>query len=61
MYVISQVVGGIATQRYGTKSIFGWSQFATALGSLCIPYAASTHWSLLVFVRSVQGQIIFSF
>lgn len=32
MYVVSQVVGGIATQYFGTKMIFGWSQFATALG-----------------------------
>lgn len=55
MYVVSQVVGGIATQHFGTKKVFGWSQFATALGSLCIPWAASTHWSLLILVRSVQG------
>lgn len=55
MYVVSQVVGGIATQRFGTKAVFGWSQFVTALGSLCIPFAASTHWLLLIFVRSVQG------
>lgn len=46
----------IATQRYGTKSVFGWSQLATAIGSLCIPAAASTHWVLLVFVRSIQGE-----
>lgn len=55
MYVISQVIGGIATQHFGTKVIFGWSQFATAVGSLCIPLAASTHWSLLILVRSIQG------
>jgi MFS family permease len=55
MYVVSQVVGGVATQHFGTKAVFGWSQLATAIGSLCIPYAASTHWALLVFVRSVQG------
>lgn len=55
MYVLSQVVGGIATQYFGTKNVFGWSQFATALMSLCIPMAATKHWTLLVVVRSVQG------
>lgn len=55
MYVLSQVVGGVATQHFGTKAVFGWSQLATAIGSLCIPFAASTHWLLLIFVRSVQG------
>jgi MFS family permease len=55
MYVVSQVVGGVATQKFGTKAVFGWSQLATALGSLCIPIAASTHWSLLILVRSIQG------
>jgi MFS family permease len=55
MYVVSQVVGGIATQHFGTKAVFGWSQLATAIGSLCIPIAAETHWLLLIFVRSVQG------
>ncbi len=55
MYVVSQVVGGIATQYFGTKNVFGWSQFATAIGSLCIPLAASTHWSLVILVRSIQG------
>jgi MFS family permease len=55
MYVISQVVGGVATQYFGTKAVFGWSQFVTALSSLCIPFAASTSWKLLILVRSIQG------
>lgn len=55
MYVLSQVVGGVATQKFGTKSVFGWSQFFTALGSLCIPWAASTHYMALIFARCVQG------
>lgn len=55
MYVVSQVVGGIATQYFGTKKVFGYSQLATALGSLCIPFAASTSWKLLIVVRCIQG------
>ncbi|KAL7027872.1 hypothetical protein ACKWTF_005627 [Chironomus riparius] len=55
MYVVSQVVGGVATQYFGTKAVFGFSQLVTALGSLCIPIAASTSWKLLILVRSIQG------
>jgi MFS family permease len=54
-YVISQVVGGVATQYFGTKSVFGWSQLATAICSLCIPYASDIHYSAVIFLRSVQG------
>lgn len=54
-YVLSQVVGGIATQYFGTKQVFGWSQFATALCSLFIPFAADLHYSAVVILRSVQG------
>lgn len=54
-YVLSQVVGGIATQYFGTKQVFGWSQFATALCSLGIPFAADLHYSAVIILRSVQG------
>lgn len=49
------MVGGVATQYFGTKNVFGWSQFATALCSLCIPWAADLHYSALIALRSVQG------
>lgn len=48
-------MGGVATQKFGTKSVFGWSQFATGICSLLIPVGASTHYSLLIILRSVQG------
>lgn len=50
-----QVVGGVATQYFGTKNVFGWSQFATACCSLGIPLAASYHYSALILLRSIQG------
>lgn len=50
-----QVVGGVATQYLGTKSVFGWSQFATAFCSLCIPLAATYHYSAIILLRSIQG------
>ncbi|XP_035795386.1 vesicular glutamate transporter 3-like isoform X1 [Anopheles albimanus] len=54
-YVLSQVVGGVATQYFGTKSVFGWSQFITAACSLLIPHAADMHYGAVIFLRSVQG------
>lgn len=50
-----KVVGGVATQYFGTKAVFGWSQFATAACSLGIPYAANTHHYALIVLRSIQG------
>ncbi|XP_065076391.1 sialin [Ochlerotatus camptorhynchus] len=54
-YVLSQVAGGVATQYFGTKSVFGWSQFFTAACSLCIPYAADIHYGVVILLRSIQG------
>ncbi|XP_073992750.1 major Facilitator Superfamily Transporter 17 [Rhodnius prolixus] len=54
-YVLSQVAGGILVQKFGTKSVFGYSQLATALSSLLIPQAAEVHYSLLIILRSIQG------
>lgn len=54
-YVLSQVAGGVATQYFGTKNVFGWSQFATAVCSLGIPTAASYHYGALIVLRSIQG------
>lgn len=45
----------MATQHFGTKNVFGWSQLATALCSLCIPYAADFHYGALIGLRSIQG------
>lgn len=54
-YVLSQVVGGVATQYFGTKNVFGWSQFLTAACSLLIPHAADLHYGAVILLRSVQG------
>lgn len=54
-YIISQIVGGLATQKLGTKRVFGYAQLATAICSLFIPSAAETHYGIVIFLRSVQG------
>ncbi|XP_050292841.1 sialin [Anthonomus grandis grandis] len=54
-YIVSQVVGGLATQKLGTKRVFGYAQLATALSSLSIPMAAETHYGLVIALRCIQG------
>lgn len=54
-YILSQVVGGVLTQRFGTKTVFGFSQLTTAIASLLIPQAASLHFSAVIALRSLQG------
>ncbi|KAH0998570.1 sialin isoform X1 [Dendroctonus ponderosae] len=54
-YIVSQIVGGLATQKLGTKRVFGYSQLATALSSLCIPIAAESHFGFVIALRFVQG------
>ncbi|KAJ8985189.1 hypothetical protein NQ317_018218 [Molorchus minor] len=47
--------GGLATQKLGTKRVFGYAQLATALCSLCIPWASETHFGLVIGLRFIQG------
>ncbi|EFA08478.2 Putative inorganic phosphate cotransporter-like Protein [Tribolium castaneum] len=54
-YVISQVVGGLATQKLGTKRVFGYAQLVTALCSLSIPWASETHYGVVIALRFAQG------
>ncbi|XP_076257197.1 major Facilitator Superfamily Transporter 17 [Rhynchophorus ferrugineus] len=54
-YIVSQIVGGLATQKLGTKRVFGYAQLATALSSLSIPMAADTHYGVVIALRFVQG------
>lgn len=52
---MSQVVGGVLTQYFGTKTVFGGSQLLTAIGSLLIPTVADIHYSVVITVRFIQG------
>ncbi|KAI4454412.1 solute carrier family 17 [Holotrichia oblita] len=54
-YIVSQVVGGLATQKLGTKRVFGYAQLATAICSLSIPWASETHYAIVIVLRSIQG------
>ncbi|XP_058802305.1 sialin-like isoform X2 [Phymastichus coffea] len=54
-YILSQVVGGVLTQYFGTKTVFGGSQLLTAICSLLIPVAADFHYGAIIALRSIQG------
>ncbi|KAG7199009.1 hypothetical protein KM043_013161 [Ampulex compressa] len=54
-YILSQVVGGVLTQYFGTKTVFGGSQLVTAICSLLMPSAAELHYGAMITLRSIQG------
>ncbi|XP_043272041.1 sialin-like [Venturia canescens] len=54
-YILSQVVGGVLTQYFGTKTVFGGSQLLTAICSLLMPSAAELHYGAMIALRSIQG------
>ncbi|CAH1114115.1 unnamed protein product [Psylliodes chrysocephalus] len=54
-YIISQIVGGLVTQKMGTKKVFGYAQLITALCSICIPWASETHFGFVIGLRFMQG------
>ncbi|XP_034938553.1 sialin [Chelonus insularis] len=54
-YILSQIVGGVLTQYFGTKTVFGGSQLVTAICSLLIPSAAELHYGAMIALRSIQG------
>ncbi|XP_017797234.1 PREDICTED: sialin-like [Habropoda laboriosa] len=54
-YILSQVVGGVLTQYFGTKTVFGGSQLITAICSLLMPSAAGIHYGFMIALRSIQG------
>ncbi|CAL8075243.1 unnamed protein product [Orchesella dallaii] len=54
-YMLTQLPGGIISQKYGGKWPLGLGIFITAVFALLTPIAARTHVSLLIIARIVQG------
>ena len=57
LHWVCQVPGGILAQQYGTKLVFGLSNFMPCLLSFFIPLCASLDYRALVFLRVLQGFI----
>ncbi|KAJ8869277.1 hypothetical protein PR048_030849 [Dryococelus australis] len=54
---VTQLPGGILAQRFGTKIIFGLSNWLQCLLSFLIPLAAQVDFRILIFIRFLQGFI----
>lgn len=54
-YMLTQLPGGIISQKYGGKWPLGLGIFITAIFALLTPIAARIHVSLLIIARIIQG------
>jgi ACS family sodium-dependent inorganic phosphate cotransporter-like MFS transporter 5 len=52
---ITQIPGGILSQKYGTKKVFGFSQFSAVLVAFLLPWSARTGAWGLIIMRFFQG------
>lgn len=55
--MLLQIPGGLLAQKYGAKSIFGYSNGIVALLTCAIPLSAKFDFKALVLLRVVQGLI----
>lgn len=55
LHWLTQIPGGILAQKYGTKKIYGLSNFSGALFCFIIPFSAYLGHHYLILVRVVQG------
>lgn len=57
-YWTTQVPGGLLAQKYGTKLVFGGTNFLAACLGLLIPSAIKWHFNAFLFLRVLQGAIM---
>uniref|UniRef100_A0A1B6KSQ5 Major facilitator superfamily (MFS) profile domain-containing protein n=1 Tax=Graphocephala atropunctata TaxID=36148 RepID=A0A1B6KSQ5_9HEMI len=55
---VTQIPGGLLARRYGTKAIFGLSNFSCCILNLLIPTCAYAGYKVLVANRVLQGLIV---
>ncbi|XP_056630946.1 putative inorganic phosphate cotransporter [Diorhabda sublineata] len=55
LHWITQIPGGILAAKYGTKLIFGLSNFIGVFANFVIPWFAHKGALYLIFIRSIQG------
>ncbi|KAF5274223.1 hypothetical protein FQA39_LY07327 [Lamprigera yunnana] len=54
-YLIAQVVGGIASQRLGDKTVVGYGLFVSSLCNFCIPLVSNVHYVLVILLQIIHG------
>lgn len=57
LHWVTQIPGGILARKYGTKLVFGLSNFIGCLMCSVMPIVSFIDYRLLIFVRVVQGFI----
>lgn len=60
LHWITQIPGGILGQKYGTKKVFGLSNFVGVLFNFIIPTFAYFGYQYLIVLRMIQGFICVS-
>ena len=54
-YIVTQIPGGRLSEVFGSKWIFGGSQFITAVCALLCPLAAYSNFYAFLTIRVIQG------
>jgi MFS family permease len=57
LHMVLQIPGGLLAQKFGAKSIFGFSNGLVALLTCAIPFMAKLNFEALLLLRIVQGLI----
>lgn len=55
--MVLQIPGGLLAQKYGAKSIFGFSNGMVALLTCVIPFSAKLDFKALLLIRVFQGLV----
>ncbi|KAF5274227.1 hypothetical protein FQA39_LY07331 [Lamprigera yunnana] len=54
-YIVTQVIGGLTAQRFGSKITLGFALLATSICNMLIPMASRVHYVLVVVLQLIQG------
>lgn len=57
LHMVLQIPGGLLAQKFGAKSIFGYSNGLVALLTCVIPLSAKFNFKALILIRIFQGLI----
>lgn len=57
LHMVLQIPGGLLAQKFGAKSIFGYSNGLVALLTCVIPLSAKFNFNALILIRVLQGLI----
>ncbi|XP_071954981.1 vesicular glutamate transporter 1-like [Antedon mediterranea] len=56
-YILTQIPGGYLAARFPANRVFCIAIFSTSILNMCIPFACNVHYSLVIFIRILQGLV----